>query len=52
MLKDKKLKLAIDNNIGLYQAVFDGHDVMLLSNLDIAYTLSKKIPPFYSHLVT
>ena len=46
-----KLQTAINNNHGLYQAIFNHHGVHLHIQEDIAYT-EKKVPPLYSNLVT
>ena len=51
MSMDSKLVKAINNNHGLYQAVFKHHSISLQFNNDVAYT-TKKAPPYYSNLVT
>ena len=46
-----KLQKAIDNNHGIYEAVFDSQRIPWTKNDDIWYSISK-VPPFNSNLVT
>lgn len=46
-----KLRLAIHNNNGLYEAVFSGHNIKFQRTDAIWYSL-EKTPPLYSNLVT
>jgi hypothetical protein len=48
---DTRLRKAIDNNHGLYQAILVNHGVPFTIDKEIAYTLNNP-PPLYSNLVT
>jgi hypothetical protein len=48
---DKKLQRAIDNNHGLYEAIFASHGIRWNKNASSWYCI-EKVPPLYSNLVT
>ena len=48
---NEKLQKALNNNHGLYQAIFNHYNIHLHIEDSVAYT-EKQVPPLYSNLVT